>query len=274
MKNWTIYLSFILLFAAASCGNAASQGNEEADVLLKTDFGEIKIKLYDKTTAHKKNFEKLIAEGFYNGIPFHRVINHFMIQGGDPALKSGGDGEAAQAETTILPAEFVPEYYHKRGAVAAARRGDLANPEKRSSPSQFYIVQGTVFRPGELDTMEISRNQHIRNELVREFLAKENDEIQALKDKNDREGFAMKVAEIRERADSIIEARNLTFRFTEAQRETYTTIGGTPHLDGEYTVFGEVVDGMDVVDKIAAVETGSGDRPLKDIKMEVKQIEK
>ncbi len=276
MKNWTIYLSFIFLLAAVSCGNAASQDNEKADVLIKTDFGEIKIRLYDKTTAHKKNFEKLVADGIYDETPFHRVINHFMIQGGDPALKPAGKEVKGleELQNSTLPAEFIPEYFHKKGALAAARRGDLANPEKRSSGSQFYIVQGTVFTQGQLDTMEISRNQHTKNELVKKFISQENDMIQALRQKNDNDGYIMKIAEIRERADSTIAAQNLTFKFSDEQREIYTTIGGAPHLDGEYSVFGEVISGMEVVDKIAAVETNANDRPLKDVKMVMKLIKK
>jgi cyclophilin family peptidyl-prolyl cis-trans isomerase len=122
--------------------------------------------------------------------------------------------------------------------------------------------------------MEISRNQHTKNELVKKFISQENDMIQALRQKNDNDGYIMKIAEIRERADSTIAAQNLTFKFSDVQREIYTTIGGTPHLDGEYSVFGEVISGMEVVDKIAAVETNANDRPLKDVKMVMKLIKK
>lgn len=268
-----MFLLGILLAAVFSCGNAKSEG-EEAHVIVKTDFGNIKIRLYDKTTEHKKNFEKLAEEGFYNGLLFHRVIKNFMIQGGDPDSKSAEPGQklGGGALDYTLPAEFVPEYFHKRGAVAAARRGGLTNLEKRSSASQFYIVQGDIFSHGELDTMEIIKNQQIKNDLVRDYLMAIDDEIQEFRKNDDREGFAMRVTEISDQVDSLIAARNLVFKFSNEQRDIYTTIGGYPSLDGEYSVFGEVVDGMEVVDKIASLETDKSDRPLQDVKMEIELI--
>jgi cyclophilin family peptidyl-prolyl cis-trans isomerase len=275
MNKWGI-LSFVILMAAGiSCGNAEEQTKDDL-VLIKTPHGNIKIKLYDKTEEHKKNFETLVSEGFYNGLLFHRVINDFMIQGGDP------DSRDAKPEQKLgggsldytVPAEFIPEYYHKRGAVAAARRVGLMNNLKRSSASQFYIIQGQIFSEAELDTIEIMRNQHIKNELVREHLLAAENEIQVFRDTDDREGFSLKVMEIRDRVDSLIEVNNLRFRFTPEQRKTYSTIGGYPSLDGDYSVFGEVVEGMEVVDKIAAEQTDKNNRPLKDVKMEIELLKK
>jgi cyclophilin family peptidyl-prolyl cis-trans isomerase len=270
MKNWGFVLFLFLLAAGFSCGNA-NQTKSEADALIKTPHGEIKIMLYEKTEEHRKNFEKLIKEGFYDGLLFHRVIQDFMIQGGDPDSKAAEPGQKLGSGSIdyTLPAEFVPEYYHKRGAVAAARKGGLINLEKRSSASQFYIVQGDIFTHGELDTLEIVKNQQIKNDLVRNHLMAVDEEIQVFRKNNDREGFALKVAEIRDRVDSLITARNLIFGFSDEQREFYTTIGGYPSLDGDYTVFGEVVEGMEVVDKIAAMETDTNDRPVQDVKMEI-----
>jgi cyclophilin family peptidyl-prolyl cis-trans isomerase len=274
MKKCGMLVLFVILVSGISCGNAG--GNNEEDLLLiKTPHGNIKIKLYEKTVEHKKNFEKLVNEGFYDGLLFHRVIMDFMIQGGDP------DSREAKAEQKLgggslgytIPAEFIPEYFHKRGALAAARRGGMTNLEKWSSASQFYIVQGDIFTTGELDTMEIIKNQQIKNDLVREHLMAADHEIEEFRKNDDRESFVMKVTEIRDRVDSLIEARNLYFRFSPEQRKFYTTIGGYPSLDGDYTVFGEVVEGMDVVDKIAAVETDKNNRPLKDITMEIVKIE-
>lgn len=273
MKKWGIFAFFILMLSVISCGNAEKKKDENL-ILIKTEYGNIKIRLYEKTAEHKKNFEKLVNEGFYDGLLFHRVIPDFMIQGGDPDSRNAQPGQqlGAGAMDYTVPAEIVPEYYHKKGAVAAARRGGLTNFEKRSSASQFYIVEGQVFSEGALDTMEMIKNQQLKNELVRQHLVAVDDEIQVFRQNNDRESFNQKVIEIRDRVDSLIIARDLTFRFTPEQRKVYTTIGGYPSLDGEYTVFGEVVEGMDVVEKIAAVETDSNDRPVKDIDMSVEML--
>ncbi len=273
MKKWGIFALLILLWTGISCGGNEKQ--EEKDlILIKTPHGNIKIRLYDKTVEHKKNFEKLVSEGFYNGLLFHRVIPDFMIQGGDPESKDAkpGDKLGGGALDYTLPAEIVPEYYHKKGAVAAARRGGLTNFARRSSASQFYIVEGQTYSGGELDTIEIMRNQQIKNELVRQYLVAADDEIQVFRNNNDNEGFALKVMEIRDSVDSLIIARDLTFKFSPEQREVYNTVGGYPSLDGEYSVFGEVVEGMDVVEKITSEETDSNDRPLKDIDMSMEML--
>ena len=270
MKNWQYYIFLILLIAGISCGNTKQQ-KSESHALIKTPYGNIRVKLYEKTKEHKKNFEKLAGEGFYNGLIFHRVINKFMIQGGDP--KINGTESEIKANDSIynytIPAEIFPEYYHKRGVLAAARRGGPSNPEKRSSSSQFYIVQGEIFSPGQLDTLEMFKNQQLKNELVREQMKMAENKLQQFMANNDPEGFSLLVAEIREKVDSLVYARQIGFKFTEEQREIYSTIGGYPSLDGDYTIFGEVIEGMDVVDKIAAVETGQNDRPLENIKMEI-----
>ncbi len=273
MKKWGIIVFIILLCAGISCGNAQEKKDEEL-ILIKTPHGNIKIKLYEKTTEHKKNFEKLVSEGFYDGLLFHRVISDFMVQGGDPDSKNAKPGAklGMGALEYTVPAEFYPEYYHKRGAVAAARRGGLTNVGKRSSASQFYIVQGQVYSEGELDTLEMVKNQHLKNEMVRQHLLAVENEIQKFRENNDREAFNQKVIEIRDRVDSLIEAQNLKFQFSVNQRKDYTSIGGYPSLDGDYSVFGEVVEGMDVVDKISSVETDSNDRPLKDIDMRMEII--
>lgn len=273
MKNLGVIVFVVLLAAIFSCGNTKPQ-NDDAQILIKTEFGDIKIKLYDKTTEHKENFEKLVNEGFYNDLLFHRVIQNFMIQGGDPESKNAAPGKMLGGGSLdyTLPAEILPEYYHKRGAVAAARRGGPSNPEKRSSASQFYIVQGRTFSGGALDTLEMAKNQQLIKEMMREQLTAVQSEIEQFRANNDREGFNQKVAEIREQVDSLIEARGVGFKFTAEQREIYGTIGGYPSLDGDYTVFGEVVEGMDVVDKIALLETDENDRPLQDVKMEIERI--
>ena len=201
-----------------------AQNNERTLIKMQTNMGDIIIALYDETPGHSNNFKKLVEEGVYDSLMFHRVINDFMIQGGDPASKNAdkgdllGDGNMGY----LLDSEFkTPEIYHKRGAIAMAREGDAANPERKSSSSQFYIVTGKVFSDAQLDRVQ-------------------------------------------ERIDKYTDGK---VKLTPEMRNTYKTIGGTPHLDGQYTVFGEVVEGMDVVDKIQRVSTDENDRPLEDVRI-------
>lgn len=279
MKKFVGFITVILLITVISCGGSDKKQSDKKQndtiVSIKTDFGEIKVKLYDETPLHKKNFLKLASEGFYNDLIFHRVIKNFMIQGGDPdsklapgELKMGGNNEL----NYTIPAEIRPDLFHKRGALAAARKGGPSNPEKRSSASQFYIVQGEVYRPGQLDTLEMQINKQRKDLMIRENLEAERKKLNELKAKNDRQGFNMVVAGVIEKVDSIYNASQ-KFVIPDEHRKVYTTIGGYPSLDGEYTVFGEVIEGMDVVDKIAAVETDKNDRPKEDIHMKV-ELEK
>lgn len=210
MKN-CFYLLITLLFVMTSC-----QTKRKLETYtIETSMGNIKVKLYDKTPLHKANFEQKVKEQVYDSVLFHRVIKDFMIQGGDPNTKPlhlKNKPQTEKAEETI-PAEFEREYYHKKGALAAARIGDAANPEKRSSPTQFYIVQGRTFSDEELRNIEESYG----------------------------------------------------IVFTDEEKETYKSLGGTPFLDRNYTVFGEVVEGLGVVNQIAEVATNRSDKPLKDL---------
>lgn len=263
---------FILISAMAtllSCGSSAKKSKETV-VLINTEFGEIKVKLYDDTPEHKNNFLKLVNEGFYNDLLFHRVINNFMIQGGDPDSKDAPAGKQLGSGSPgyTIPAEINSKYFHKKGVLAAARQGGPSNPEKRSSGSQFYIVHGEVFTDGKLDTMEMSLNSRAKNELMKEKFTAASEEMNAFQSNNDRDGFNIRMAELRAEVDSLFETQD-KFVFTPEQREVYTTVGGYPSLDGEYTVFGEVIEGLDVLDKIAAVETDQRNRPLVDVKMQM-----
>ena len=273
MKRMIFFVLSVLAAFVASC-STAEKSTDQPVVLIKTEYGDIKVKLYEKTPEHRKNFLKLIHDDFYDGLLFHRIIQNFMIQGGDPESKNAESGEKLGGGSLdyTLPAEFVPEYYHKRGALAAARRGGPSNPEKRSSASQFYIVQGKVFTPGQLDTLEMAKNSRLQKEMTARIFEENREELEQFRTNNDREGFTLRVAEIKEKADSLMNVNGTKFEFTEKQRETYTTIGGYPSLDGDYTVFGEVVEGMEVVDKIAAVETDGNDRPVEDVEMEVELV--
>jgi len=188
-------------------------------IMISTKFGDIKIKLYNETPLHRDNMVKLVSEGYYDGTLFHRVINNFMIQGGDPDSKNAPAGKMLGngGPDYTIPAEFNPSLFHKKGALAAARTGDQVNPQKASSGSQFYIVHGQVFNEQQLMSMGKT--------------------------------------------------------YTPEQISVYTSIGGTPHLDGGYTIFGEVYEGLEIIDIIARVKTGVGDRPLEDVSMTIKLID-
>jgi peptidyl-prolyl cis-trans isomerase B (cyclophilin B) len=203
------FISFILLFIVSMELDAQKQ----TKVLIHTEYGDIKLALYNDTPKHRDNFVKLANEGFFNGSIFHRIIKGFMIQG-------GGAPTGKPEKDYRIPAEILPNHFHKKGALAAARMGDQVNPKKESSGSQFYIVQGVKYTEAQLNQFEGQMGK----------------------------------------------------KFTAEQRQAYMTIGGTPHLDGGYTVFGEVVEGLDVVDKIAAVKTGAADKPVSDVKMTVKVL--
>jgi len=237
---------------------------------IKTTEGDIIIRLYDETPKHRDNFLKLAKEGYFNGTLFHRVIKDFMIQGGDPDSKNAPKGKmlGTGGPDYTIPAEFVyPQYFHKRGALSAARTGDEVNPEKESSGSQFYIVWGKTFKPAELKQMEhqmaMQQEQQVFNQLTREH----HEEIMNLRRNRDRVG-------LQDLQDKLIEQTKTTCKqqgkpsFTEEQIEVYTNVGGTPFLDNQYTVFGEVEEGLDIVERIQNCNTDCNDRPTKDVKIE------
>jgi cyclophilin family peptidyl-prolyl cis-trans isomerase len=240
------------------------RGNNNTTISLKTSLGEIKIKLYDSTSVHRDNFTRLINSGFYDGISFHRVIKDFMIQAGDPATKSVSLKNLPDSlKTYTIPAEFNSQYFHKKGALAAARQGNDVNPEMRSSGTQFYIVQGVKLSDDELNTAEQRINSNIKQSRFSYFIKQSSDSVRSA-------GSVMTDAQIQEIA-SVKMFQFLTtykdYKISEEQRNVYKTIGGTPRLDGSYTVFGEVIEGLDVIDKIAEVQTDSNDKPLNDIKI-------
>ena len=246
-----------------------------AKVIIKTTEGDIKVRLYDETPQHRDNFIKLAKERYFDGTLFHRVIKDFMIQGGDPDSKNAPKGKTlgTGGPDYTIPAEFVyPQLYHKRGALSAARLGDEVNPERESSGSQFYIVWGKTYKNAELKQIEkqlaMQQEQAIFNALAKEH----HDEIMDLRRNRNRQGLM----ELQDKL--IVETKAKcketgSPKFTEEQVKTYTTIGGTPFLDNQYTVFGEVEEGLDVVEKIQNCETLRGDRPKEDISMTIEIIE-
>ena len=253
-------------------GGVAAQ---EPTVLIETIYGNIKIKLYNETPLHRDNFLKLTGGHFYDSLLFHRVINRFMIQGGDPDSKNAstekilGEGDVGYS----IPAEFNQKIFHKRGALAAARNGDEENPEQSSSGCQFYIVQGKIFTDSLLGMVE---KRIIKSKAYNKVIR--NKENKILFDRlvlHRKNGIVDSIKITKEKIDLLTEAElanSIPHTFSEEQRKAYTTIGGTPHLDGSYTVFGEVVEGTEAIDKIAAVSTNKLDRPLTNVWMKISII--
>ena len=243
--------------------------NNKTRVRIKTSMGDIVVRLYDETPKHRDNFVKLAKEGYFDGTLFHRVIRDFMIQGGDPGSKGAPAGKnlGTGGPDYTIPAEFVfPKLYHKRGALSAARTGDEVNPNRESSGSQFYIVWGKTYKPAELKQMErqlaMQQEQAVFNQLVADNKAK----IMELRRNRDRAGLQELQDDLIASTKAICAEKGLP-KFTDEQVESYTTVGGTPFLDNQYTVFGEVEEGLEIVGKIQEVETGRNDRPKDDVVM-------
>ena len=235
-------------------------------VKIQTTLGDIMVRLYDETPLHRDNFLKLCREGYYNNTLFHRVIKDFMIQGGDPdsrdaepnaMLGTGGPGYTVEAE-------ILPTLFHKRGALAAARQGDEVNPERRSSGSQFYIAWGQVYNAGQIKQLERQLAMMAEQQVFQRLVTERRKQIMELRKNRDQAGLM----ELQNELTAIAKAEaSSAGKLSDAQREAYTTVGGVPHLDGQYTVFGEVTEGLDIVEKIQQCETRRGDRPVKDIRI-------
>ena len=244
-------------------------------VRISTNYGDIVVKLYDETPEHRDNFLKLAREGYYDSTIFHRVIKDFMIQGGDPDSKGAPAGKrlGTGGPDYTIPAEFVyPKYYHKRGVLSAARQADQVNPERRSSGSQFYIVWGKKYSESELKQLAAQLDGQRGQQIFNGLAAQHRDSIQQMYQRGDQKGLRELQNRLAAETDKILK-ETPGFTFTPEQTKDYTTIGGTPFLDNQYTVFGEVVEGLDVVEKIQGVATGSADRPKEDVVMTMTVLE-
>ena len=267
-----IPVKFILLplvISLFSCNEPS--GNENSIILLKTTLGDIRLQLYDGTPIHRDNFINLVRTNFYDGVSFHRVIKDFMIQTGDPNTRAGLSAQIIDSlDSYTIPAEFSKQYFHKKGALAAARQGNDVNPEMRSSGTQFYIVQGVKNTEEELNMIEKRINSNLKQAVFDKFVNETADSARI-------SGIILTRAELQEKASMKMFkylTSNEEFKFPEDQRNVYKNTGGVPRLDGSYTVFGEVIEGLDIVDKISAVATDDNDKPLSDIRIIKIKIEK
>lgn len=258
----TLLIMIVVVFTAVCCKSTTDR--ENTIIQMKTSLGDITLKLYNETPLHRDNFISLVNSGFYEGISFHRVINGFMIQAGDPSTRTIPVPSSADSlNTYTIASEFRKNLFHKKGALAAAREGNDVNPEMRSSGTHFYIVQGTVIKDEDFPAAENRINSGIKQAMFNRILRETAENAK-------KTGTQLSEGEIQEiTAAKMYDylASNPAYTIPEEQREVYRTIGGVPRLDGTYTVFGEVVEGLEVVDRIAAVTTDESDRPLTDVKI-------
>ena len=241
---------------------------KETTVIMHTSLGDVTLKLYNETPLHRDNFIKLVKKGTYNGLLFHRVIKDFMVQGGDvtskdaPMNKSLGAGDLGY----MVPAEFVyPKYFHKKGALCAARTGDEVNPERASSASQFYIVTGKKYTEGELKQMEKQLENRLKQSIFARLQTENKAKIMQLYRNGEKEELAILRDTLVGKTELEAEKRKEEACLPAELREAYRSVGGVPFLDNQYTVYGEVVDGIEVVDAIQKVKTNKQDRPLENI---------
>jgi cyclophilin family peptidyl-prolyl cis-trans isomerase len=241
-------------------------------VLIKTTMGNIKVKLYNDTPNHRNEFLKLVNSGHFDGTLFYRIINNFVIQGGSSDSRNAPPGKHIGYGTSakVIDSEFCDNHFHKKGVLCAPRQPENINEFKMSDISQFYIVEGRVWKNEELDIIEKNNNIPIKNELKKKYYLPRKEELAKLK-KGDPQGFNKLLREIKQKINFEYLMSDY-IEFSDEQRKAYTTVGGLPDLDGEYTVFGEVVKGMDVIDKIAALKTDKNDRPYKDVVIQIEEI--
>ncbi|MBK8368036.1 MAG: peptidylprolyl isomerase [Bacteroidetes bacterium] len=273
LKHIILSISLILVIKLGF-----SQTFSPETILISTPYGNMKLKLFNETPKHRDNFLKLVREHFYDSLLFHRVIEGFMIQGGDPDSKYAepakllGDGDLKYT----IPAEFVPALCHKKGMLCAARNGDDVNPEKASSAAQFYIVQGKVRTEEDLISFEKRINKPIIVKIKEDILnnpenALLKEKIATAKKEQNNDSLMVYFKVVNKLVDEEY-AKTPHYTFPPEHKTIYKTIGGTPHLDSQYTIFGEVIEGLEVIDKIAAVGKNKDDRPLIEVRMWVKII--
>jgi len=273
--KFTKFGQFIFFLSLLGLSKMGAQTLGKETILIETSMGNMKLKLYEETPLHKANFMKLVSEHFYDSLMFHRVINSFMIQGGDPVSKKAkpadtlGNGELGYT----VPAEINPKLIHKKGTLCAAREGDDVNPKFASSSCQFYIVQGKVRSTEDLKKAEDRINKTATTNAGRAVMKSEQGKmLKAQYDKYKGENKLDSAELVNKQIEVMIKeqvSKSPVYAMSEYQKTSYSTVGGTPHLDGTYTVFGEVIEGLEVIDKIAAVKVDGNNRPEKDVRMKI-----
>lgn len=279
------FLIIMLALSVLSCKTNDKQKNTTKDskapenaFIIHTSYGDMKGFLYNETPLHRDNFIKLVNEGFYDSLLFHRVIKNFMIQGGDPESKNAPKGKQLGngGPGYTIPAEIKSEFIHKKGALSAARMGDNVNPKKESSGSQFYIVQGVAYDSTRLIGMEQKLIANQSSKQVYNYIQlPENIELKFKLDslRMAKDNQTLHTAWEEAKAKSAEYYKNEgPIGFTDLQKQIYSTIGGTPHLDKEYTVFGEIYEGLEIIDTIANVKGDRSNRPLEDVKFTIEMI--
>ena len=271
MKTNNLLIIAVITVLLAACGAGSKKSNDmekRTQVKIETTMGDIVVELYNETPKHRDNFIKLAKEGMYDSTLFHRVIRQFMIQAGDPESKTANDTAMLGGGDVgyNIPAEFVPKYFHKKGALAAARMGDDVNPNRESSGCQFYIVTGRKFREAQLLDMAGQKNNARVDEIFNELARKHMKEIYKLRKAGDNEALLELQDSLEAQAYAQYKEEE-PFMFTPEQLAAYSTIGGAPHLDGAYTVFGQVVSGIETVEKIEGTKTGKADRPVENVRI-------
>lgn len=262
-------LTISLLSVCSLMMNSCAQ-NKDYVVTIKTSYGDMVAILYDETPKHKANFIKLAKEHYFDSTLFHRVIEGFMIQGGDPDSKKAMPGQplGRGGPGYTVDAEFNPKFIHEKGVLSAARMGDQQNPTKASSGSQFYIVQGTKMTEEELKMDQMKFDMALQKFFQNPANRPVYDSVVASYQSDDMKSYQALLIQIKPRVEKET-GINTAKEVSPEKLKTYTTVGGAPNLDGEYTVFGKVIKGIEVIDKIAAVQKGPGDRPVEDVRMTV-----
>lgn len=244
-------------------------------VLISTNMGNMKFKLYNDTPKHRDAFIELANEGYYNGTLFYRVIQNFLIQGGSRSSRNAPSGKRigyGDPDKTVDD-EITGTHFHKKGALCAPRQPDDVNPYKQSDISQFYIIKGQTFSSGKLDTMEMAVNRPIYKRVYKQVVTKSiRAELKQLKEEKKVKEFRELAGKVKKDIDAEYNMQQGILKFSDEQREAYTTIGGYPDLDGQYTIFGECIEGLEVIDKIAALKTDENNRPFQDVKITVRVL--